>query len=913
MNNENVFGKNENVFVNLFISSMNQNIKFESINKTKTFKSMKNRFTWIKGLIVITILMIGNFIVAQESKLIGKVTDSKGVPIAGVNLKVDNSGTTGLTDYDGSYIIERLKNGTTTVTASFLGFKSLTKEVQISGTTTLDFQLQEDATSLNEVIITGVVKQTKVIKTSVSVTSLDAKKIQQSAPRSTAEIFRSIPGIRSESSGGEGNANIAVRGVPISSGGSKYLQIQEDGLPVLLFGDIAFATSDIFTRFDGNIAKVEAIRGGSASILASNSPGGIINLISKTGKTEGGNLSTSFGLNYNDFRTDFDYGSKIGDGLYFHLGGFYRAGEGVRKIGFIGNNGGQFKLNITKEFEKGKVTIYTKFLDDRAVAYLPMPVQVTGTDENPSWGSVSGYDATKGSLQSVFLSQNVGLGPDGQLRRASVSDGMHPVSKSIGISASFDLEDDWQVSENGRFTSNSGGFISPFPSQIATASDIATSFGAGSTLTYANTGTPFNTPNGLVARIHMFDTQLNNFNNFMNDLKLTKKFDKVALTAGFFKSIQNISMSWLWNSYLQEVSDSNPRLLNVTSATNVLLSDNGLYAYGTPFWGNLARNYDTQYNTSALYFNVSFEATEKLTLEGGFRCDMGKVTGSFAGGAVTKYDINNDGVFSVPENTVFAVNTTNSTAVNYDYDYVSYSFGANYLLTDNQSFFARYSKGASAKADRILFSGLDYTDGKKVNSLDFLTQFELGYKQKLSKGYIYATLFSANTDEQVGFEATAPTVLRKNNYKSIGLELETAYNIDENFNLRGGLTYTKAEITSGLDKGNQPRRQPKFMYSLVPTYKVSETRSFGLSFIGQSKAFAQDSNKLIMNGFVLVNGFVDFGITKGLSLNVSGNNLLNTLAISEVEEGSITANTVNYVRARPFPGRSLSVALSYRF
>jgi hypothetical protein len=45
--------------------------------------------------------------------------------------------------------------------------------------------------------------------------------------------------------------------VPISSGGSKYLQIQEDGLPVLLFGDIAFATADIFTRFDGNVARIE--------------------------------------------------------------------------------------------------------------------------------------------------------------------------------------------------------------------------------------------------------------------------------------------------------------------------------------------------------------------------------------------------------------------------------------------------------------------------------------------------------------------------------------------------------------------------------------------------------------------------------------------------------------------------------
>ena len=125
------------------------------------------------------------------------------------------------------------------------------------------------------------------------------------------------------------------------------------------------------------------------------------------------------------------------------------------------------------------------------------------------------------------------MGEDGQLRRASVADGMHPVSKSIGASANFELADGWKLTENGRFSSNSGGFIAPFPAQVATAATIADSFGTGSTLTFANDGTPFNNPNGLVARIHMFDTQLNNLNNFMNDLRVTKKFDKVGITAGY--------------------------------------------------------------------------------------------------------------------------------------------------------------------------------------------------------------------------------------------------------------------------------------------------------------------------------------------------------------------------------------------
>ena len=704
--------------------------------------------------------------------------------------------------------------------------------------------------------------------------------------------------------------------MPISSGGSKYLQIQEDGLPVLLFGDIAFATADIFTRFDGNVAKVEAIRGGSASILSSNSPGGIINFISKTGKVEGGSMSTSFGLDYNNFRTDIDYGAKIGDGLYFHAGGFYRSGEGVRQAGFTANNGGQAKFNLTKEFDKGSVTVYAKFLDDRAAAYMPMPVQVSGTNANPNWGSISGFNATRGALQTVFLSHNVGIGPDGQLRRGKVADGMNPVSKAIGINAAFELEDGWKITENGRFTANSGGFISPFPSEVGTAASIASSFGAGSTLSFANTGTAFNNPNGLVARIHMFDTQLNDFNNFMNDLKISKNFDKVALTAGYFKSIQNISMSWMWNSYLQEVSDNNARLINVRNGAGNLLSQNGLYAYGVPAWGNCCtRNYDTQYNVSAPYLNASFEANDQLSIEGGIRYDMGKVTGSFAGSSQSAIDINNDGIISAPETSVSSINTANTTAVNYDYNYVSYSVGANYALNNSQSFFARYSRGASAKADRVLFErpAASYLNGDLINSLDYLSQAELGYKHKFSGGYVYGTFFYAKTDEQSGFEATNPSMVIQNNYKSLGLEVESAYNVSNNVDLRGSFTYTKAEITSGSNAGNAPRRQPKFMYNLIPSYKFSKTNSAGLSFMGQTQAFAQDSNQLVMNGFVLINGFVELGITKGLSLNISGNNLLDTLAITEVEEGSITENTVNYVRARPFPGRSISMALSYKF
>ena len=142
------------------------------------------------------------------------------------------------------------------------------------------------------------------------------------APRSTAEIFRNIPGIQSESSSGDANANVKVRGMPISSGGARYLSFQEDGFPMMAVGDTAFATADSFLRFDTTVSSVQSIRGGSASTQAGNSPGGIINFISKTGDVEGGSIGFTAGLDYDAMRLDLEYGGVLSGDWTYHIGGF---------------------------------------------------------------------------------------------------------------------------------------------------------------------------------------------------------------------------------------------------------------------------------------------------------------------------------------------------------------------------------------------------------------------------------------------------------------------------------------------------------------------------------------------------------------------------------------------------------------
>jgi len=859
-------------------------------------------------------MAFGNFVFAQ-GKIKGTVSDVNG-PLPFSTIQVMETGGGAVSDLNGNFEIAGLTPGSYNLVAKQIGYISEKLEVILEEgkTNELSFLLEKDALSLNEIVVTGVSNPISKLESSVSMTTLRPAALLDQNPANTAELLRTIPGVRSEASAGEGNTNITVRGVPISSGGSKYLQLQEDGLPLLQFGDISFGTADIFLRADQTIDRIEAIRGGSASTMASNSPAGIINFISKTGAVEGGSIVTSVGLNFDNLRTDFEYGAPIGNDVSFHIGGFMRQGEGFRETGFRANQGGQVKANLTKRFKSGHARVYLKHLNDRTPAYLPMPMQVSGTNANPTWENVPGFDALRGTMHSPFFTANLSTGTDGGLRRSNVMDGMNPVSTAIGAEFVSDLGDGWSFEGRTRMAFNSGRFVSPFPAEVGDASGIAESIGGpGASLQYAD-GTPFGNGhegNNLLMRLHLFDTELNDFNLFTNDFRIKKNLDNLDLTFGYYRSVQNIAMSWLWNSYLFDVNGESARPVNVLGEDGTAFSTNGLYAYGTPAWGNLHRNYDTQHTTNAPYLAASYNVSGKLFLDASVRYDMGAVNGSFSGGSSRSFDMNNDGEIGANEEEVFFINNEDRTPVDYTYEFLSYSFGANFKFDDTQAIFGRYSRGGSAKADRILFQGLPYSGGVDLNALDMIDQAEIGWKKNFRNAAVFVTAFYAQTTEEGGFELTTQNII-DNNYEAFGLEVEGAVNIKK-LEIRGGVTFTEASITSGENDGNTPRRQPDLMYFATPTYKITDKINLGATIIGQTGAYTQDINELWMPGYVFVNGFLRYQINKNLAVSLLGNNLFDALGLTEAEEASIADNQINFVRGRSITGRTLGASVMFRF
>lgn len=740
----------------------------------------------------------------------------------------------------------------------------------------------DDGLKLEEVVVTATATARSKMTQSNSISTLDLEDIIKAAPTSGAEVLRSIPGVRSESSGGESNANVTVRGVPLSAGGARYVQFQEDGLPVLQFGDIAFSTPDSFLRVDNMLDRLEVVRGGSASTMGTNSAGGIINFISKTGEVEGGSIGISKGLNFDQTRYDFDYGGRISETLRFQVGGFYRDGEGLRKSGNLPlEEGGQIRANVTKELKDGYIRFNFKSLDDRAPTNLPVPVNVV----NGSVQTVAGIDPRKASLYSPFFVNDVSIDKNNNQVRTNVNNGFEAKSTSLGFEGMLNLGNNWQAANRFKRAENSGRFVGIFPPGYGPAAANAT-FATGPRAGQAYTGQ--------VIDAVVFNTSLDSMNLTANDFKLTKNLDmgesgKLSTTFGLYHSIQDLAMTWNFNSYALEMSGDAPALIQngpvINNTPGLTRTSNGVNGTPLTFGGCCTRNYDMKYTTDSPYVALGWEFGQ-WNIDGSVRRDQIKATGSF----------NQAGANGYQENT--------RQFVNYENKDTSYSVGANYRVDRNLAVFGRVSEGVSFQADRVLFDGSLRYDGSVKIGVHEVKQLEGGVKYKSGPFSTFITVFNAKTDEAAAFQVTSQSFLQ-NSFEANGVEVEAAYRAG-NFRVAGGVTYTDAEITgssNAAEVGKRPRRQAKVVYQLNPSYLMGDV-NVGAAIIGTTKAFGDNLNTMTIDGYVIVNPYVSYKLSDKTTLSLIGNNIFDKLAFTEIENGQA---------ARALNGRSVRATLNYKF
>lgn len=227
----------------------------------------------------------------QQGKITGTVEDNLG-PVTGASVMVKGTTKGTITDIDGRFALENVEKGSI-LQVSFVGY--ITKEIKYTGQPSLTIKLEEDAQTLDEVVVVGFGTQKKVNLTG-SVGTVDAEALESRPVQNAVQALQGIvPGLQITTTSGalDNKMSMNIRGTGTIGEGS------EAGPLVLIDG----MEGDINSINPQDIENISVLKDAAASsIYGSRAPFGVILVTTKSGK------SGKASINYNN---NFRWGQPV--------------------------------------------------------------------------------------------------------------------------------------------------------------------------------------------------------------------------------------------------------------------------------------------------------------------------------------------------------------------------------------------------------------------------------------------------------------------------------------------------------------------------------------------------------------------------------------------------------------------------
>lgn len=875
---------------------------------------LANRFVLLCTIVFIFVLKTG-----AQVTISGTVKQSNGTGISGasINIKGGNKGT--VTGSMGEYKISVNQQPSVTIEVSSVGFEKLVKSFDLrSSEVNADFVLKETENSLGTLVVTATNAKRTQFETPMSITSLNSKDIENRKFNSTADIFRGIPGIVTENSGGAVASNVYVRGLP--TGGQYILTpIHIDGMPVLGTTGLNSSATDVYYRNDMGIGKIETVLGGVSNLYGSGSVVGLINILSKTGNDI---PTTTIQTEYSTpgrVQLDLHTSGSLSKNMYYSLATTYRYDNGPIKTGLI-SQGYQIRGNVKKNFDNGdQLTFYFQHINDKVQYYLPYPIDSTFTRPK-GWDGEDIYSLITKDVEELSVKT-----PDGVYK----SKGANGILTNGGYfmtdfkhSFENDLKIDFKVKaakyyHEFNFFNLSGSGANPAPQQNFATSRFGTNI-SNITYSYASDGTILN-PKALVLVNNITD-RIRPVDDLAAQATVSKNLEigktSHSITSGIYLSNTNAGDFNFQINYLSEFNNS-ARIINLayTDAAGIRKS----------FTNNGVVSAPQYINRNSSSFKKALFLTDEIKLNDKFRVDLGLryegqdavINSEKRASAIT----NSDGI---------SVNwgSGNFDRFNLSANDLAISVASNYAISKSLAIYGNFSKG-------YYFPELRSFNVVYVNNLpqypkletEKIKQAEIGakfYKEKItaSMAFYYEEL---NNRRSVAYVLTAG-VVNQNTFitsaKALGIESAIMYKISKNFTASGSLTYTNSEYTDFQQNknliGNRIPRRPLLMNDLSLEYRV-KSFSVRMNNFYNGTRFADDANATEFPPYNLTRADVSYTIkgkkNETIVLNAGIFNLFDNAGITEgsFTSGTTQLNNQKYFIGRPVLPRSFYIRTTFTF
>ena len=228
------------------------------------------------------LLSVMCFAAYAQKTVTGTVKDATGEPMIGVSILVDGTTIGGITDFDGNFTIKDVpEKGVLKIT--YIGFKD--QKISVAGKNSFNVTMEEDAASLDEVVVVGygTMKKKDLTGAVANVKTEDLQKV--AGANALAAMQAKVPGVDLQQSGG----GEAGAGVKMQMRGNRSLLANNDPL-VIVDGVEYGSTLDIPAS---DIESMDILKdAASTAIYGTKGANGVILITTKRGKA--GRTSVNF-------------------------------------------------------------------------------------------------------------------------------------------------------------------------------------------------------------------------------------------------------------------------------------------------------------------------------------------------------------------------------------------------------------------------------------------------------------------------------------------------------------------------------------------------------------------------------------------------------------------------------------------
>ena len=229
-----------------------------------------------KALLSVLFVFYCTFLFAQTATVRGKVQtqESKNTEFVNIYVKGTTIGTA--TNADGTYELNGVPEGSQTIVASFIGFQQEEKKLSVKSEEIyeLNFRLEQGINLMNDIVVTGTMKEMSKLNSPVSVEVYSAQYFENNKSPSIFEAIQNVNGVRPQL-----NCSVCNTGdIHINGLEGPYTMVLIDGMPIVSGLSTVYGLTGIPASL---IERVEIVKGPSSALYGSEAVGGLINVITK--------------------------------------------------------------------------------------------------------------------------------------------------------------------------------------------------------------------------------------------------------------------------------------------------------------------------------------------------------------------------------------------------------------------------------------------------------------------------------------------------------------------------------------------------------------------------------------------------------------------------------------------------------